>query len=95
MSIRPGPRAVTTAKPGGGKKAAVARPGLLARWGPCRGPRKELGERVCGVSLPPPLVSFALKCQLEQGGERVSLLLLFICVLFYEGVRCLATWVAA
>lgn len=63
--------------------------------GPCRGPRKEPGERVCGVSLPPPLVSFALKFQLEQGGERVSLLLLFICVLFYEGVRCLATWVAA
>lgn len=95
VSIRPGPRAVTTAKPGGGKKAAVARPGLPARWGPCRGPRKEPGERVCGVSLPPPLVSFALKCHLEQGGERVSLLLLFICVLFYEGVRCLATWVAA
>lgn len=79
----------------GGEEGGGCCGGSRAAGVPCRGPRKEPGERVCGVSLPPPLVSFALKCHLEQGGERVSLLLLFICVLFYEGVRCLATWVAA
>lgn len=57
-------------------------------------------ERASGVSLPPPLVSFALKCQLKQGGKRVSLLLVFIYLFllgallsYYFGCRLSDTYV--